>query len=78
MGSKKIARDKIKDKNIRADLKFDLFIKEIQNERVKKGKDTINNLKSTRRITLGLVRHPLIKDIKRDLINQELRNDIIV
>lgn len=58
---------------IRADSKFvKEFIKDIQLQRIKLGKD--NPLKPVRsaRLTLALTRLPFAKDIKQRLINADL------
>ena len=60
----------MKDIPIRADPNFDELVKEIARERISKGKD--KKFKSCRRITLAMVRHPLMREIERDIIDADL------
>ena len=57
---------------IRSDLNFVKEIKDMQIQRIMKGKD--NALKPTRisRITLAMTRHPYFKQIKKDIIQSDL------
>lgn len=64
------------EKMIRSSIEFDEEIKDMQKQRIMKGIDNISNIKSTRRITLGITRHKLFPQIKEDIINSELKDDL--
>jgi len=60
----------MKSKHIRADIEFENWIKRIQKERIKIGKDDL--LRGNRRITRAIRRHPLSKEIELDIISSDL------
>ena len=60
-------------KSLRADPGFAQEIDDIKIERIKKGKD--RKMKSSTRITAAIRRHLLWRDIKKDIINDELKDD---
>lgn len=57
----------------RVDEEFAKFLDEIKKSRIVVGKDDLKHVKADWRITLALVRHPLLKSkIKDDIVNAEL------
>ncbi len=65
----RISKSKI-DKQIRVAIEFDRELLDIKTKKLANG--TSNNLKSDRRITQAIIRHPDFIRIKDDIINQEL------
>jgi hypothetical protein len=64
----------VKDKKIRVDIELAEILKEISIERIKKNKDT--KLRSSRRITKAIRRHPGFNDvIVPDVIDADLDNE---
>jgi hypothetical protein len=61
---------RIRDKRTRVDEGFEELLKRISLERIKTGHD--KKLRSTRRITKAMRRHPLILNISKDIINADL------
>lgn len=66
------------EKMMKASIEFDKEIKSMQQERLIKGTDIFPKVKSARRITLGITRHKLFPKIKEDIINSELKDDLII
>lgn len=62
----------IKDKPIRADLKFCKELEEIKLNRLKYGTDRTPRPKSDRRLTQAITRHKLWQVIKQDMIKAEM------
>ena len=60
----------------RQDAKFNQEIKDIINQRIKLGRDTIQTKKSETRITKAIRRHPQFKFIKSDIIRNRLEDDL--
>lgn len=61
------------DKQIRADVEFSEELEEIKLNRIKKGKD--KRMRSDRRLTAAIRRHPLFRDIKADIEISDLKDD---
>ena len=62
------------DKQIRADVEFEKFLKKIAIERIRIGKD--EKLRPMRRLTKAIIRHPLFKTaIAEDLIKADFPDD---
>lgn len=56
------------------DKEFAKLLDEIRQARIMLGKDDVKTIKADWRITLAMVRHPLIKEkIKEDIINTDLK-----
>jgi len=55
------------------DKDFVKILDEIKNTRLILQKDTFNSITADWRITLAMARHPLMKKIKEDIINAELK-----
>lgn len=62
-------------KLISSDPNFLQEIRDMQRQRLLKGKDNFIKPTSPRRITLAMTRHPLFPRIKTDIINADLKND---
>jgi len=54
---------------------FAKILDKIKTERIKLGKDNINNRKPDWRLTLAISRHPAFQTIVSDLIIEELKNE---
>lgn len=62
----------IKDNQIRVDTRFRRELEDIKVQRIKRGFDS--KLKSDRRLTAAMRRHPLFNRIKEDIIRDELKS----
>ena len=60
----------MRDKIIRADKEFDELISRIARQRIIKGID--RRPRSSRRITMAIRRHPLMREIEKDIENADL------
>ena len=65
------------DKIMRVDSGFEKELEDIRFQRIKNGIDIdIKDIKSMRRITKAIRRHKMFPQIKDDIINAELREDL--
>jgi len=64
---------KLKGTHIRVDPQFKEILKKTAIDRIKVGKD--EKIRSTRRLTLALSRHPLLNQIQNDIVNADLEGE---
>ncbi len=65
-----------KDKLVRVDPRFEALVRRMARERIANGKDQkLRRMRSIRRLTLAISRHPLIRKIEEDIVNADLEPD---